>query len=71
MQRGPGKSTWKASHELGIAQRSIQRILYSDLRVFPYKISVLHELSKNDKERWLQFAAWAEEQHSTIHGFIM
>jgi hypothetical protein len=66
-QRSPGKSTRKASRELGISRRSIQRILNSDPKLFPYKISVLHKLSEHDKERRLQFAAWAEEENATLH----
>jgi hypothetical protein len=40
MQRSPGKSTRKPSRELGISLLSIQRILHSDPKLFPYKISV-------------------------------
>jgi hypothetical protein len=67
MQRSPGKSTRKASRELGISRHLIQRILHSDLKLFLYKISVLHRLSEHDKERRLQFAAWAKEKNATFH----
>jgi hypothetical protein len=30
------------------------------LKIFPYKISVVHKLSDNEKERKLQFTAWTE-----------
>jgi hypothetical protein len=70
MRLSPGKSTRKASRELGISRRSIQRILHSDLKLFPYKISVLHKLSEHDKERRLQFAAWAEEENATFHNTL-
>jgi hypothetical protein len=66
-QRIPRKSTGRAPRELGISRRSIQRILHSDLKLFPYKMFVLHKFSEHGKERRLQFAAWAEEENATFH----
>ena len=37
LTRSPSKSTRRASAELGISRRSLQRILHSDLHLFPYK----------------------------------
>jgi hypothetical protein len=65
--RSPNKSTRRASAELGISRRSLQRILHSDLHIFPYKITVMHKLTAIDKERRLQFALWAMEDFTT-HG---
>jgi len=42
--RSPSKSTRSTSAELGISRRSLQRILHSDLHLFPYKITVTHKL---------------------------
>jgi len=41
LTRSPSKST-RASAELGISRRSLQRILHSDLHLFSYKITLLH-----------------------------
>ncbi|KDR23683.1 hypothetical protein L798_11158 [Zootermopsis nevadensis] len=49
MERSPTKSTRRAEAELGISGRSIQRILHSDLHLFPYKMTVLHSLAKREK----------------------
>jgi hypothetical protein len=49
-QRRPGKSTGKAAREMGISRRSIQRIFHSDLKLFPYKMSVLHKLPITTRE---------------------
>jgi hypothetical protein len=51
--RSPSKSTRRASAELGISRRSLQRILYSDLHLFPYRITIMHKLTAVDKERRL------------------
>ena len=37
LTRSPSKSSRRASAELGISHRSLQRILYSDLHLFPTK----------------------------------
>ena len=43
-----GKSIWRASTELNISATSIQRILQSELRPFPYKIQVVQKLEPHD-----------------------
>jgi len=67
LTRSPSKSTRRASAELGISHRSLQRILHSDLHLFPYKMTVLHKLTATDKERRLQFALWAIEEEAVLH----
>lgn len=62
MQRSPGKSTQEGSREL-----RMWRLLRSDLKLFPYQIFVLHKISEHDKERRLQFAAWAEDRNAVPH----
>jgi len=66
LTRSPSKSTRRASAELGISRRSLQRILHSDLHLFPYKMTVLHKLTTIDKERRLQFALWAMEEEVVL-----
>ena len=67
LTRIPSKSTRGASVELGISRRLLQRILHSDLHLFPYKMTVLHKLTVIDKERRLQFALWAMEEEAVLH----
>jgi len=67
LTRIPSKSTRRVSVELGISHRSLQRILHSDLRLFPYIFTVLHKLTAVDKERRLQFALWAMEEEAVLH----
>jgi hypothetical protein len=47
------KSTRKAACELGISQCSVHQILHSDVKLFPYKMSVVLKLSSHDKGRRL------------------
>jgi hypothetical protein len=44
-----------------------QRILHSDMKLFVFKVSVLHILFEYDKQRRLQFAAWADEQNAALN----
>jgi hypothetical protein len=50
LTRSPSKSTRRASVELGISRRSLQRILHSDLHLFPHKTTVLHKLTAIDNQ---------------------
>ena len=70
LTQSPSKSTRSASAELGISCRSLQRILHSDLHLFPYKMTVLHKLTAIDKERRLQFALWAMEEEAVLHNTL-
>ena len=38
-----------------MSERSVRRILYSDLSLHPYKLQVVHALSDQDREMRLQF----------------
>ena len=67
LTRSSSKSTRMASAELGISRRSRQRILHSDLNLFPCKMTVLHKLTETDKERRLPFALWAMEEEAILH----
>jgi hypothetical protein len=63
MQHSLGKSMRKAALELETSLCLIQRILHSDLKLFLYKMSVLHKLSGHDKGRRPQFTEWAQEEN--------
>jgi len=65
--RSTSKSTRRASTELGISRWSLQRILHSDLHIFPYNITIMHKLMAIDKEQRLQFALWAMEEEAVLH----
>jgi len=70
LTRSPSKSTRRASAELGISRRLLQRIPHSDLHLFPYKMTVLHKLMAIDKEWRLQFALWAVEEEATSQHMV-
>lgn len=50
----PHKSTRKASAQLGISRRSLQRIL-KDIKFKPFRPKLLHALHEDDYDRRLQF----------------
>lgn len=49
IQRSPQRSALRHSMALQISERSLLRILHSDLHFYPYKIQVVHKLKEADK----------------------
>jgi hypothetical protein len=66
IQHSTSKATRKAAGKYEMYQCSGQSILQTDLKMFPYKISAVHKLSYNNKERQLQFAAYADRKEAII-----
>ena len=60
----PRASTRRASQALDIPRSSLQRIIKTKLKLFPFKIQVFQELSDFDMERRLEFA------RQTIDGIL-
>jgi hypothetical protein len=60
LQRSPSNSTRRAAAQLGISRRSVQRILKSDLNLYPYKMTVLPKLTVRNKHQRMAFAEWAQ-----------
>lgn len=56
MAENPTTSTRRASQVLEISRSSLQRIIKSKLKLFPYKIQIFQELSDFDMERRLEFS---------------
>ncbi|PSN45412.1 hypothetical protein C0J52_18370, partial [Blattella germanica] len=55
LQRSPNKSTRQSAREMEISRHSVQKILHSDLKLFPYKLTVLHQLTDQNKQRRLEY----------------
>ena len=53
--RIPRQSTSKHTQALRMSDRSVWRILHTDLNLHPYKLQILHSLSDRDKRVSLQF----------------
>jgi hypothetical protein len=49
-----------------MSQHLVQRVFQLDLKMFPYKISVVYKLSDSNEERLLQFAALAEGKDNIL-----
>ena len=56
IQQDPRTSTRKRSSQLGISRRSVQRILTKDLKLYPYKIQLTHELHSADHQKRKEFS---------------
>lgn len=52
----PSTSTRKRATQLGISRRSLQRILVKDLKMYPYKIQMVHQLLPIDHQSRLTFS---------------
>lgn len=52
----PSTSTRRASLELDISRTSLQRILKTKIKMWPYKIQIHQELTEHDMERRLAFS---------------
>jgi hypothetical protein len=65
LQRSPSKSTRKAAAQLGISRQSLQRILKSDLNLYPYKMTVLPKLTVQNKH--MAFAGWAQNNEVSFN----
>jgi len=55
ISRSPRRSAHKHAQALRMSDRSVQRILRSDLSLHPYKLQVVNALSNRDREMHLQF----------------
>ena len=53
--RSPRRSARRHSAELGISQRTVQRILHKDLVFQPYKIMTVQQLNPRDYQQRLSF----------------
>jgi hypothetical protein len=60
VQISPSKSTRKAAAQLGISRQLVQRILKSELNLYPYKMTVLPKLTVQNKPQIKAFAEWAQ-----------
>lgn len=51
MLRSPTKSTCKLAQEVGISKRAAYKAVRSELQLYPYKITVVHELKESDNKK--------------------
>jgi hypothetical protein len=64
LQRSPTKSTRKGAAQLGISRWSLQRILKSDVNLYPYKMTVSSKLTIQNRHQRMAFAEWANNEVS-------
>jgi hypothetical protein len=61
LQRRTNKSTRKAKAQLGITRRLVQRILESNLNLYPYKMmTVLPKVTVQNKHQRMALAEWTQ-----------
>ena len=68
--RSPSKFLRRRSQELGISVSSVRRMLVKDLKLYPYRIHVKHELTENDKEKRVAMCQWFSETIDNNEKFL-
>lgn len=58
MERSPTKSVRRLSQEADISKSSAHRILRTNLKLYPYKVTVVHQLHEADHEARVDFCTW-------------
>ena len=56
--RSPKKSIRRRSQELGIARKSVRRILLKDLHLYAYRIQIKQKLTQADKDKRVVMCQW-------------
>lgn len=60
-ENSPKKSLRRTSSETGLSRSSIHNIVRKDLKLYPYKIQIMHSLSITDQVQRLDFCRWATD----------
>ena len=73
VEDSPKKSLRKISSETGIAYASVHAIVRQDLKLFPYKATLLHGLKEEDHPKCVDYCSWFVERETARdfeHGLI-
>ena len=62
IEESPTKSIRKVSSELQLSRSVVQRILKLDLKMHPYKATLVHGLHENDLPKRVEFCQWFLEK---------
>lgn len=68
--RSPRKSTRRASRELQMPRTTLQRVLHKRLRLYAYKVQILHEIKPQDRPQRQNFAADILERINQNNDFL-
>jgi hypothetical protein len=56
--QSPRKSTHRLAQQVNITHTSVRRILKNDLKLYPYKVQLLHQLLPADSVHRVTFSEW-------------
>ncbi|PNF26251.1 hypothetical protein B7P43_G02649 [Cryptotermes secundus] len=68
--RSPKKSTTHASVELQVPQKTVRNILRIRLRMFPYRLQLLQNLTENDKILRHSFCMFIQQRNEASNDFF-
>ena len=66
----PRTSLPKAKQDLNVSITTLHRVLRKDLKMKPYRITILHELKPADPPQRLEFCQWALDQINRDDTFL-
>lgn len=66
----PTKSVRQVAAEVEVSPMTAQRILTCDLKLKPYKVTLVQRLKPDDAERRLTFCNWLLDKHRSDAGFL-
>ena len=70
LNRHPRRSLRRAEQDLSIARSTIQVVLRRRIRMFPYKLKIVHQLQARDYDARGTLAAWCIENLESEHNFL-
>ena len=60
----------KVSNATGIPKSSVQRIMRTDLNLYPYKLQMLQKLNDEDKGARLNFSEWLRTNNDSVNNIL-
>ena len=69
-ENNPRLSRRQAESLLNISQKTIERILRNCLQLYPYKMHNLHEITKSDKMRRINWAQYCQNQPEGMFEYL-
>jgi hypothetical protein len=58
IEQSPRKSTCQLAQQVNITHTSVHRILKNDLKLYPYKVQLVHQLLPADRVHRVTFSEW-------------
>jgi hypothetical protein len=68
--QSPRKSTCRLAQQVNITHTSVHRILKNDLKLYPYKVQLVHQLLLADRVHRAMFSEWFVNKRREENDFV-